>query len=526
MNKWTTKFGIAYFLMLIVLVSSCKKDNQVDVTEGSFVRLNIGQVYPDANAAPTPKKVGSVGRSFASAAQVVEIPFDNQYTLVATLKAETATTPSLKASNRATTVTTGSEQKALKQGTVYDVAIFDAAGVYKETKSFTQGSSAPDFAIEKGNYTFVIYASGTNKTLPTIAAGTKLDDVNFVGLTADQDLMLDQVQFEVKDGQNVLNADLAHLFTQVSLKFDASALGEVSRIAAATIEPSNAAVDVKLADGTLAFKGDVNPVAFNLKNTTGKVIYSDSTFITTAATTNGKIVLSGVSIAGSATRDLSQDGWKLKPGVKYKLDITLKKAISVNIGDEVWALGNLVYSNGVYGFAATNDAYGNYWFPGYVKPKVFDVNNRVPSPEINGAQGDPCALVQPANTWRLPTKAEFDQLKAATEPGGKNNPGPNIYAPARYTDTWDGTSASNIGMFFGTQSNPGADRDKYFYLPYGGSYNDNNTGNGKGSQGNYLLAGNRWLQLTGGKGQIGWSMNTDQGSAEANFAYQIRCVKR
>ena len=34
------------------------------------------------------------------------------------------------------------------------------------------------------------------------------------------------------------------------------------------------------------------------------------------------------------------------------------------------------------------------------------------------------------------------------------------------------------------------------------------------------------MQLTGGKGQIGWSMNTDQGSAEANFAYQIRCVKR
>lgn len=41
-------------------------------------------------------------------------------------------------------------------------------GSYQETKSFTKGKGQQDFSIKKGKYTFVIYASGTNKSLPTI----------------------------------------------------------------------------------------------------------------------------------------------------------------------------------------------------------------------------------------------------------------------------------------------------------------------------------------------------------------------
>jgi len=527
MNKSKIKFGLVSFLACVLFISSCSKDNNVAVVpEGATVRLNIGEAFAKGD----PVKTASIGRRYASEAQTVEIPFDNQYTLVATLTAETAAVASLKASNRASTVSTGSDQKNLKQGTIYYVAIFDAAGNYKETKSFTQGNVAQEFAIDKGNYTFLIYASGTNKTLPSIAAGAKLSDVNFTGLTADQDFMLDQVPFEVKDGQNLLNADLEHLFTQVTMRFDASQLGSISSISGATIAPSNANVDVALTSSALTFAGDVKPVALNLKNTTGTVISSDSTFITTAATTNGTIVLSGVSIAGSAAKNLTKGGWNLKPGVKYQLDITLKKPIEVNIGDEVWALGNLTYAidesgNPVYGFAKTNDTYGNYWFNSYVKPKVFTVNNQRPTSDINGIAGDPCALVMPLNTWRLPTVTEITQLINNTDPNGKDNPHDvNDWAPARYVDTYDGTAATNLGMFFGKQGNPGADRYKFLYLPYGGSYNDNNSGDGMGTQGLYLLADNQRLQMTGAKGDSGWSINV--GPAELNFAYQVRCVRK
>ncbi|QQD15533.1 hypothetical protein [Sphingobacterium sp. UDSM-2020] len=521
------KIRLALALAVALFISSCSKETSEVVTEETTVRLNIGQAY----AKTDPVKTASVGRSYASAVQTVEIPFDNEYTLIATLAPEASSSVnSLKATNRAATTSTGNSEQVLKQGTVYYVAIFDATGKYKETKSFTQGAGAQDFAIDKGKYTFVIYASGTNKTLPTIPAGATLSTVKFENLTADKDFMLDQVAIEVKNGENLINADLDHLFTQVRLKFDTSDIGAVSSIVGATITPSNPNVDVALIDGALTYKGTSAPVSFNLPNKTGKMILSDSTFITTATTAAGTIALTGVSIDGSVAKNISKGGWNLRPGVKYTLEITLKKPISVNIGGKVWALGNLTYSNGVYGFAQTNDTYGNYWFPGFQIPKVLDgsVNNQKPSTAINGGAVDPCSLVLPLNTWRLPTKAEFDKLKIDTDQGGIDNPiktgQPNAQNPARWVDTYDGTAGTNLGMFFGTVGNPGTDRYKKFYLPYGGSYNDNNTGDAFGTQGLYLLANKQRLQLTGSKNTLGWSINT--AAAEPNFALQIRCIKQ
>lgn len=530
MNKFTTKFGLASLLACVIFISSCSKDtNNVVIPDEPTVRLNIGQAF----APEGPVKAASVGRSYASAAQIVEIPFDNQYTLVATLTAETAAAPGLKASNRAATVSTGTDQKALKQGTVYYVAIFDAAGDYKETKSFTQGNGTQDFAIEKGKYTFVIYASGTNKMLPSIAAGAKLSTVNFEGLTADQDLMLAQVPFEVKDGQNVLSADLAHLFTQVALKFDASQLGSVSSIAGATIAPSSAAVDVSLTNGALTFIGAVNPVAFNLKNTNGTVINSDSTYITTAATTNGTIVLSGVSIAGSVARNLTKGGWNLKPGVKYQLDITLKRPIDVNIGGSTWGLGNLVYNpnTGKYGFAEANNAAGDYFFADYVLPKFIPTSNtkdpwiyQTPSRERNGAAGDPCKLVD-GNTWRLPTEQEASALIQRTNPNSAENQRSD--AAARWVDTFSGNAGGKMGMFYGVYNHPGAARDQYLFMLFAGQYSTSNTLNGENNKAYYLITANgggyKKFEMGGSKASIGWDCQINGiGSGDA---VQVRCVR-
>jgi len=526
MKNFKIKLGLATTLALALFISSCSKEANEAVTDGSTIRLNIGQTY--AKAAPA--KVGSVGRTFTAAAQTIEVAYNNEYTLVATLTPVTSGSSNdlLKASNRAATTSTGNSEQVLKQGTVYYVAIFDATGKYKETKYFTQGAGAQDFAIDKGKYTFVVYASGTNKSLPTIAPNATLSTVNFTGLTADKDFMLDQVEFEVKAGQNILNADLDHLFTQVTLKFDSSKIGAVTAIAGANISPSNTNADVMLSTGAVTYTGSATaPVAFNLKNTTGTVIVSDSTFITTAPTTAGIVELTGLSINNSVAKALSFKNLTLNPGIKYNLELKVKAPTTVELGGKVWALGNLTYSNGVYGFAQTNDSYGNYWFAGFQIPKVLDgsVNNQKPSTAINGGATDPCSLVLPLNTWRLPTAQEFNTLITNTNAGGVDNPqNINTWDPARWVDTYDGTAGTNLGMFFGSQVNPGADRYKEFYLPYGGSYNDNNTGDSFGSQGLYLLANNQRLQMTGSKNTQGWSINT--AAADPNFAMQIRCIKK
>ncbi|WP_333888744.1 hypothetical protein [Sphingobacterium siyangense] len=457
MNKFTTKFGLTSILALALFVSSCNKDNNAAVSDGTIVRLNIGQAYAKAD----PIKTASVnGRSYASAVQTVEIPFDNQYTLVATLTAETSASTGLKASSRATAVSTGAEQVALKSGTVYYVAIFDASGNYKETKSFTQGAGSQDFAIGKGQYTFVVYASGTGKKLPTIAAGAKLSEVNFAGLTADQDFMLDQVAFEVKDGLNTLSADLEHLFTQVTLKFDASAIGSVSSIAGATIEPSSTAVDVALVDGTRTYSTTTNVVPFNLKNTSGTVITSDSTFITTAAITNGKISLSGVSIAGSSAKSISSGNWNLKPGVKYELDITLKAPLGgMSVGGHIWAPGNLVYnSNGKYTFAAPNEL-GSNWYYNWLTP--VGVGTAPVRTEKDGVDmvtyseaNDPCKLV--STEWRTPSRVEYEALLKAAG------------VSTTYQNTYNGVH----GVFYGTSDIAMASGNPTAYLFFRGAKQD------------------------------------------------------
>ncbi|MGB3063231.1 hypothetical protein [Sphingobacterium thalpophilum] len=526
MKNITMKLGFASFLSLALLISSCSKDNSQPIVDaGTTVRLNIGQSYAKAD----PAKLGSTGRKYVAKAQTVEIPFDNQYTLVATLTEENAAPASgLRAANRAATVSSANEQVALKEGTTYYVAIFDAAGFYKETKSFTQGSGAQDFAIEKGKYTFVIYASGTNKALPGIQDGATLASVNFADLVADQDFMLDQVEYEVKEGQNVLNADLEHLFTQVSLKFDASAIGTVSSIAGASIEPSSAAVDVALANSTLSFKGGVNPVAFNLKNTSGLVINSDSTFITTAATADGIVKLKGVSIGGSAAKDVSRGGWNLKPGVKYILEFNLKAPVSVNVGDEDWALNNLEYdpSNGTYTFGQ-----GDYWFPDRLLPKQINGTNGSANTS-NGGHGDPCKLVAPAGDWRLPMESEIQKLWNRTNSGSADNPGPNPWSPpARYVDHFDGTSSTKLGMFFGVLTDPVtlpvSERGKYLFFPFGGYYPNDDIGATIDHEAAYLVTadagGYRTLHLTGRAGDIGYGIGW-RNATDAE-AVQIRCVK-
>ena len=506
MNKFTIKFGVTSILAMALFVSSCNKDNNADIVDGPTVRLNIGQAYADPNSGAV--KTASVGRTYTSAIQTVEIPFDNQYTLVATLKAETATS-GLKASNRAATVSTGSEKITLKEGTTYYVAIFDAAGNYKETKTFKQGAAATqDFAIDKGQYTFVVYASGTNKSLPTIAVGSKLSDVNFSGLTADQDFMLDQVPFEVKDGVNTLSADLEHLFTQVTLKFDASAVGSVSSIGGATIEPSNKTVDIALADGASTYSKATDKVSFILKNTSGTVISSDSTFITTAAVTDGTIRLSDVSIAGSAKKSITSGNWNLKPGVKYELDITLKAPLGgIEAGGHIWAPGNLVYNNGKYSFAAPNQL-GSSWYYNWLTPYGVgtipgDYDHAYQNMLVYSVDRDPCKMV--SSEWRTPTQEDYNSLLATAG------------AATDYQYKYNGTE----GVFYGSNNlqEMSANPTKYVFFPsiVGGTSPywtaTNISGKSNGSTANSLQFG-------------GYNKpSTVSGADNKGNGFQIRCVR-
>ncbi len=527
--------------VLVILINACSKErSDISNVNGSTVRLKIGQTFslPDDKS-----KIAVTGRRITDASQSKEIAYNDQYTLVATLREVGPQASYPKASNNRATVPGTSEQNALKEGTSYYVAIFDASGEYKETKSFKQGSSVQDFTINNGKYTFVIYASGTNAPLPFLNSGTKLNTAKFEQLSADQDLMMDQVSFEVKDGQNELTAQLAHLFTQVTLKLDASAVGEI-RIGEGAISPSHPkkAIDISLADRAISYRGVVASVPLLFQNKSGQVISSDSTFIATPATANGIIKLRDVSVNGSTPKDVIQEGWNLRPGVKYTLEINLKAPADpvIPVAGTDWSIGDLIYRDGIYQFAPPSDESIYYtWSPSPTDQteafwymdfddsvkgmRMYRVNGSYAQEPLAVANQDPCASVKPLNSWRLPTSAEIVNLMSSNT---------KIYH-AKY-DTGN-NSYLKTGLFFGVDYQPEKpEMDKYlyfrsFYFISAGMYRFAPT-----TQSAYLLAGKKYLafeqpysddkRTTLGSYEI--KPLTFRPSASApSEAVRIRCVK-
>ncbi|GAA4171715.1 hypothetical protein [Sphingobacterium ginsenosidimutans] len=527
--------------ILVILINACSKErSDISSINGSTVRLKIGQTFslPDDKS-----KIAVTGRRITDASQSKEIAYNDQYTLVATLREVGPQASYPKASNNSATVPGTSEQHALKEGTSYYVAIFDASGEYKETKSFKQGSSVQDFTINNGKYTFVVYASGTNAPLSFLNSGTKLNTAKFEQLSADEDLMMDQVSFEVKDGQNELAAQLAHLFTQVTLKLDASAVGEI-RIGEGAISPSHPkkSIDISLADRAISYRGAVESVPLVFQNKSGQVISSDSTFIVTPATANGIIKLRDVSVNGSTPKDVVQGGWNLRPGVKYTLEINLKAPADpvIPVAGTNWSIGDLIYRDGIYQFAPPSDESIYYtwspsptdqteafWYTDFddsVKGmRMYRVNGSYAQEPLAVANQDPCASVKPLNAWRLPTSAEIVNLMSSNT---------KIYH-AKY-DTGN-NSYLKTGLFFGVDYQPEKpEMDKYlyfrsFYFISAGMYRFAPT-----TQSAYLLAGKKYLafeqpysddkRTTLGSYEI--KPLTFRPSASApSEAVRIRCVK-
>lgn len=460
---------IGLVCVMTLLITSCSKENgDITIKKKSTIQFKIGQLFSlDTDKV---KAASAKGRT-ADRIQTREIKYNDQYTLVATLREVESVASRTKAASNNVKASGAVDQKALKEGTLYYIAVFDASGECKETKLFKQGDGIQDFAIEKGKYTFVIYASGTNAPLPYVEAGARLNKVKFEQLSAYTDLMIDQISLEVKEGQNILMANLVHLFTQVSLKLDASAVGDIS-IGGGTIAPSyvDESLDVSLEGRGITFNGAIEPVDLVFQNKSGKVIYSDSTFIATPATENGIVEIWDLSVNGSTPKNVVQHGWNLRPGVKYELLIKLKSPNYpfITVAGTNWSLGDLIYRDGRYKLTLPSDESIYYnWSPSPTdQTEAFwyvDIDDRVKGMRMfleNGyaqyplavAGEDPCASVQPLNSWRLPTTDEIVSLMSS---------GIKTYH-AQY-DT-DGNYLKG-GLFFGIASQPAkSEMDQYLYF--------------------------------------------------------------
>lgn len=538
------------FIAVMVFFISCSKEDKKLNTDQAIVSIKLAGV--ENNISKLGKNNGASQVSETEAVQQFEIAFDSKIKIVARLEPVngTAVNNTIPIKKKGQTPKAAATINDLPVGTMYRVIAYNNAGAFVESKDYTVGttlSTDDTFKLTPGqNYTFVAYSVGTavKADLDNVMPSGDFSTAKYNNVDGNKHFMYYvEPAKSYAEGMTTLNIVLKHQFSQIStvLNLGSQITGTFGNISA-SIKPhlSNVNINVNgpvvdFTNGTPATNGALMnfTLGANGRSATAETIIcaADQT-----ATGGGTLTFSTLTINGQTKSNLVISGLKIVPGGRYILTFNIATFTPdniINVGDLNWAPGNLVYSldgqgNPVYSFALTNDAFGNYWFPEYSKPKVLGGSDQGPSDGINGPKLDPCSLVLPLNTWRLPAQSEMDILKTRTDAGGADNPeNMNNYDPARFVDTYDGTVGTHLGMFFGNQGTPGTNRDKYLYLPYGGAYHNEDTRNNTlGTEGYYLVSspgGIKQLFMTGVKNDVGYGMST--GNVAGTTACQIRCVK-
>lgn len=128
-------------------------------------------------------------------------------------------------------------------------------------------------------------------------------------------------------------------------------------------------------------------------------------------------------------------------------------ASSIYLAGVHWAPGNLLYTDGVYSFTATQEHYTGAWNGGdYWNWCMLSPTNYTSYGKAYCSANDPCQKVAPTGTWRMPTQEELDKL-------------------INLGSVW-ATKNSVSGRFFGTTTPPATGTENnYVFLPAASSRN-------------------------------------------------------
>lgn len=403
MKQNNIKTLLALFIAVTVFASSCQKDSGIDSLNTGKASVTISMkgvgIANDNSPKAGLRASTSSGKSVATpAVQRQVVKFNNQFNVTATLREVTTTAPALRASanaKRAEVIDTGEgDVLPLADGTDYTIVVYkDGTEVARE--EFTQGEGEHTFELEADTYTFVAYAYGDAS-----ASGADRDPLWW---TADQ---------TVEDGPNTLEIVLEHQLTEVTVVFNAGAEREITAITAGTLAPNH----------DYTFDEETGIVTFGAATTAASISFAGQTagqtwtsapaMIAVEDTDNGIVELTGVTING-IEGSISSDGWALRAGVQYTLELNLgdKEEEGIEIGGATWAPGNLVFvpnnpddysEGGTYSFATGGDS------------DYFNFNGLYPISEDYDyqliPQGDPCAEMGAG--WKTPSAADFEALVA------------------------------------------------------------------------------------------------------------------
>lgn len=428
-----------------------------------------------------------------SASKTVKVPVGNN-SLTATLE------PSPGTQTRATALTTGVRYRIV----AYAANDISATG-YVNHADYVVGGTTPSFLLPVNcSYTFVCYSYGTTTVLPNF-------DKNSTTMAANPetaDLMYCKKNVTVTKLEKSFSVVFSHLFSKVTVIVEGS--GKNITACSGYLTPSYQAT-VSLVDGSLvkgsSVTGTVNWPSLGTTTVTSNPILvntnAEEVSLTLSSITLGSKTLTNQSIAFTGKTMESGKNYTLRVIFKYKPS----GAIEVTGSSVYWAPGNLIYSPGKFQFASTQDyysgkVYGNdYWCWNYLScnpyeyPRTdYDYNSDYDS------RLDPCTIVAPAGTWRMPTQDEFKTFLSLDHVHVFIN---NIY----------------IGISYGTDQETNIIDNRFVFLPPAGMRHSSGYMVDVGSKFAYWTA----TRITGYQ-QVYFANEVVGNFAGRDYGMSIRCV--
>ncbi|WP_146191083.1 hypothetical protein [Sphingobacterium athyrii] len=519
--KITLNNFVALFFALTVLMSSCQKDKQENSvsSEKGTVTLKIGGAsFADFQSSGTTKASSNKKAvNTASDVQTQEISFNDEFNVIATLKPVSKNLRSIaKASTRAESVSNGILTEPLERGVIYTVSVYEKDNKDKKvaSKNFTHyGNEVVEFDLAPGEYTVVVFGINSMRYSPQTKYRT-----NYLHR---------KENITVVPGKNTnLNLTLTNMFAEITVSLNTGTVGMIESIDKGTLDPiytANFGVNLDEFEGTVTYGKYLGSNEFSFPAQPVSALWKSGPIpMQVKSTDKGEVILHGVKING-IKGNIHLSNLMFEEGVKYELELSLGKKTekTFKIGNLEFAMGNLYYEEGNNSYYFQSHGDGSYFFPSFVKPKKFGVSNNEGNSKINGSTGDPCKLVKPLNTWRLPTETEIKTLLTQLNITPKNNPIESPFDPQVYNTENATIYSTEKGVAFGTKINLGNDPSDYLFLYYSGFYDFSDT-KSTSKRGFYLIS-----STTAGYTQLQLHENAMAIPPYASIgaAISVRCVK-
>lgn len=332
--KFKTQTTSFLGLALLLANTACRStDNTLDTNTTDNRQVNVKMNLSGSEGdIETSEKLASVKNNLASTGiQTQTIPYDNTYSITATLVPVKASLSGTAALNPIAAAT------ELKSGIRYKVLVYDSNSKLVDQKEFVYKQNETDgFMLDGGKtYTFVAFSvNSTNAAdTPTVTNPDNLSTAMLSNIS--KDLMYYKIVKTVTGNTpNTLDVVLKHQFTRVTTNIDASQVestGIITRVNSPVFSGGNASAQLQFNnDAQLSYTGS-NTTSFNFPNINQSKITSDPAIIIGNTPNGASLNIGNLIIDGTSKNNVLFSNLKITPRSQYNLNLKFTPCTKFNM---------------------------------------------------------------------------------------------------------------------------------------------------------------------------------------------------